>query len=81
MVHTPHFHVKVRGEVGTPWYTHAGLPSTGQRRGGRQWYRHTDVTPPLWSPFLLGMIKKLTMWSDWQLNLCRPKSTNDSRGK
>ena len=32
--HTPHFYLKVSGEVGTPWYTHTGLLSKGQRRGG-----------------------------------------------
>ena len=32
--HTQAFHPKVRGEVGTPWYTHTALLSKGQWRGG-----------------------------------------------
>ena len=76
-------------EGGRQWYRHTRLLSKDQRRAGRQWYRHTEVTLHLWSPCLqcanrlrLEMItKELTVWSDWQLNPCRLKSTNASRGK
>ena len=68
---------------------HSGPLSKGQRGGGNTLYRHTEVTPPLWSPCFqwtkrvrLGMMTKgLKVWSDWQLQLCRLKSTNDYRGK
>ena len=76
-------------EGGRQWYRHTRLLSKDQRRGGRQWYRHTEMTLHLCSPCLqcanrlrLEMItKELTVWSDWQLNPCRLKSTNASRGK
>ena len=74
---------------GVTVYRHSGPLSKGQRRGGPQWSRHTEVTPPLWSTCLqwtkrlrLGMMsKELTVWSDWQLNPCRLKTTNDCKGK
>ena len=64
VTHLQDLYLKVRGEEGTQC-------------------RHTEVTPPVWSTCLqwtkrlrLGMMsKELTVWSDWQLNPCRVKST------